>query len=169
MARRLDREARRNETREPVIVAKRIPLAIGKWTGGAIVAAAHIDREALRQVEAGEFLEIYRYRLKSDDQNRYLHAMLQDAADNGDGWTVKSIKNVVKLRGGWINGVIERRNGEAFCELRSTADFDREEMKMFIDEAERLIESEILPGVDMNAMRLRAKEAAKARRERGPR
>lgn len=150
-------------------MAKRIPLAVAKWTGSALVAAARIDREALREVEAGEFLEIYRYRPKSDEQNRYLHAMCQDAADNGHGWTVKSIKNVAKLRGGWINGVIERRGGEAFCELRSTADFDRDEMKMFIDEVEHLIESEILPGVDMNEMRLRAKEAAKARRQRGAR
>jgi hypothetical protein len=148
-------------------VARRQPLAICVWTGKALVAKANRDREALQRLEPGSLLEIDFFQHKTDEQSRYLHAMLRDAEDNSEAWTADGIKSELKWRLGLVKGIGLRRNGETFVELKSTADFDKDEMVRFIEAAERMIETEILPGVDMNEVRLRAKAASAARVKRG--
>jgi len=150
-------------------MAKREPLAIGRWDGHSLRAAARIDQEAMLGLPDGSLVEIYAYRPRSDKQNRYLHAILNILAENSPGdWSSEAIKVAVKLKCGHVEGVLHRPDGSVKQILRSTSDFDREEMKEFIDHVIAYGLSVVAPGMDPDLLKREAEAAAKPHKERTP-
>lgn len=141
---------------------------VAKIEGGALVPAAWADRQAVAEADEGTLYTLTKYRPRSDAQNRYLHALLGKAADNApEPWTIEKLKGQIKLRHGWYEGARMEVDGSCFVALRSTADFTLEEMKLFCDQAEEFILTEVCPGMDLSLLRKEAEaEIAPARKVR---
>lgn len=141
---------------------------VAKVEGGALVPAAWADRQAVAEVEDGTLFTLTKYRPRSDAQNRYLHALLGKAADNApEPWTIEKLKGHIKLRNGWFEGARVEVDGSVFTSLRSTADFTLEEMRLFCEQAEDFILTEVCPGMDLTLLRKEAEaEIAPARQVR---
>ena len=139
-------------------MAKRHAIAVLKFEGGRLAPASYTDRVALAQVPADALLECHLYSApRNARQNRYLHALLETAAENSpDGWHAETIKQAVKLRGGWVEGVLTRRDGSSAHIFRSTADFTKEEMAAFTDQVVDYVQANVCPGVDVDAWRREA-------------
>jgi hypothetical protein len=143
---------------------KRRPLAIGRWSNGKIEPWARVDVEAMATWKDGDLIEMFPYNSRRSDQNRLLHGILGIAVDNSDGWTVESLKFRLKMQGGWTNGATLRQDGNVYVEVRSTADFSEHEMNIFIDEAKDFILSDVIPGMDLDALIDEAKTRSAARK-----
>ena len=139
-------------------MAKRQAIAVLKFEGGRIVPASYSDGVALSRVPADALLECHLYaEPRNARQNRYLHALLETAAENSpDGWHAETIKQAVKLRGGWFEGVLTRRDGSTVHVFRSTADFTKEEMAQFTDQVIDYVQAHVCPGVDVDGWRREA-------------
>lgn len=122
---------------------------VAKMEAGQLVPAAWGDRQELAKVEDGQLFTLTKYRPRSDRQNRYLHALLKKGAENAATyWPEEKIKEEVKLKNGWINGARVELNGVVYVSTRSSADFNMEEMKSFIEQTKDYILSTVCPGMD---------------------
>ncbi len=122
---------------------------VARMEAGQLVPAAWGDRQELAKVEDGQLFTLTKYRPRSDRQNRYLHALLKKGAENAATyWPEEKIKAEVKLANGWIAGARVELNGVVYASVRSTADFNMEEMKLFIQQAKDYILTTVCPGMD---------------------
>jgi len=122
---------------------------VARMEAGQLVPAAWGDRQELAKAEEGALFTLTKYRPRSDRQNRYLHALLKKGAESAATyWPEEKIKAEVKLANGWIEGARVELNGVVYASVRSTADLNMEEMKLFIEQTKEYILTAVCPGMD---------------------
>lgn len=149
-------------------MVKKTPIAILVWRDGQCVPGARIDREALAELDEGKLLEVFVYKPPTNKQQRFCHWLFRIGAENaregGACWTAEGIKMACKVRFGWVDGMIVRKGQVAEWNFRSLAEMDEDQMKDFIDAVVTFIESEVAPGIDIEALKREAKERSNKRR-----
>jgi hypothetical protein len=140
---------------------------VARWDGERLTYGAPIDLQALRRMEPCLFL-LKPYRGSTEKQLRFLNVVVAEAVENAPEPTSREkILHTIKRRFGWFTDdtFVNTETGEVTVEVRSTADMDREELKLFIDQVLTFITEEVCPGMDVGLLRKEA-EAQSAERRR---
>ena len=148
-------------------MAKKQPLAVLVWKGGQLVPGNGWDRQALAGLTDGDLLEVYAYKPPSNKQERFVHWLFRLAAENapeGTTWTPEGVKMACKLHYGHVDGMLVRKGQPAQWNFRSLSELDEEGMRRFIDASVTYIETNIAPGIDVEALKREAKEKSAKRK-----
>lgn len=149
-------------------MAKKQPIAVLVWRDGQCVPGARVDREALAELSEGQLLEVYAYKPPTNKQERFVHWLFRIGAENaredGPRWTEAGIKMACKIQYGWVDGMIVRKGQDAEWNFKSLTEMDEDQMKEFIDLVVKFIESDVAPGIDIEALKREAKERSSRRK-----
>ena len=132
--------------------------------------AARVDREALSSLPHETLLEIHVYNPHTDAQRKFLHDLLNIAAENAPIYvSPDAIKQAIKLKHGFYDGAIIRTAPDGTVRhdfnFKSVADLNKDEMREFIEVTKDYIATELIPGCDIEKMVEEAHAVRKAQKE----
>ena len=126
------------------------------------------DRQALVDLPEGQLLEVFAYKPPTNKQERFVHWLFRIAVENlpedGPQYTENALKNLCKVRFGWVDGQVVRKDRDPEWNFKSLTEMDEETMKEFIDYVVKFIETELVPGMDIEALKREAKERSSRRK-----
>lgn len=115
------------------------------------VPCTSFDAEQVDRYAIGSVVEASLHQPRSEKASRLFWVVLGKVLENTEYPTTEALATALKIRLGHVHAVTLIGGGMHF-EPKSFRDFDRDEFKQFFDRAMDVLATEVIPGLDIQAV-----------------